>query len=88
MGFFSSLLGIFKSQEERERDEIFAKINKILNDDRTQIMGLQPALQDMLNDDRMDMLPNATGEFGRDPGNPILCNGPLGEMVLFVAIMR
>lgn len=80
MGFFSSLLGIFKSQEERERDEIFAKINKILNDDRTQIMGLQPALQDMLNDDRMDMLPNATGEFGRDSGNPILCNGPLGEI--------
>lgn len=80
MGFLSSVLGIFKSQEERERDKIFGKIDKILNDDRTQIMGLQPVLQDMLDDARMDMLPNATGAFGRDPGNPILCNGPLGEI--------
>lgn len=28
-----------------------------------------------------DELPEAEGEFGRSPNNPILCNGPIGEAV-------
>ena len=77
MGFFSNL---FKSKEERARDEIFERINKLLNDDATQISAMLPIFGEKLNRKHIDMYPNATGEFGRCPENPIPCNGPLGEI--------
>lgn len=79
MGFFSSLFNR-KSKQEQELDAIFEKIFNILNNDDLQNNILPDMLKKELDPAPLNTLPDAAGEFGRDPGNPILCNGPLGEV--------
>lgn len=79
MGFFSRLFS-GKSKEQEELEEIFDRVLQLLNDDALQTKFINPMLQPMINHTPMDMLPNGIGEFGRDPRNPIPCNGPLGEI--------
>ena len=79
MGFFSSLFHR-KSKKERELDDVLAKINRLFNDDKLQTELLPDMFKAKMNPVPMDTLPEATGEFGRDPKNPIPCNGPLGEI--------
>lgn len=79
MGFFSSLFNR-KSKQEQELDAIFEKIFNILNNDDLQNNILPDMLKKELDPAPLNTLPDAAGEFGRDPENPILCNGPLGEV--------
>lgn len=79
MGFF----GLFESKEEKEKKEIieiFKKINRFLNDDDMQNNGLPPLFRHMYSPQRINMIPGGTGEFGRNPNNPIPVNGPIGEV--------
>lgn len=79
MGFLSSLFG-GKSKEQQEMEAIFKKIDFLLNDEEAQVNILSSELINKLNREPMDQLPTAVGEFGRNSRNPILCNGPLGEI--------
>ena len=79
MGFLSSLFG-HKSKDEYETEKIFRKIDKVLNDDRVQNQYMPKKLKEIIDMTSLDSLPDAMGQFGRDPRNPILCNGPLGEV--------
>jgi len=79
MGFFDNLFG-GKSKEEQERDILFAKLSRYLNDDDAQMKTVLAAFRPMYDSTPMDKVPDGTGEFGRDPNNPIPCNGPLGEI--------
>ena len=79
MGFFSSLFG-GKSEKEREMEAIFEKVNRFLNDDKTQMLAIPEVLRGMYDSAHVDKVADAVGEFGRDPRNPIPCNGPVGEI--------
>lgn len=70
MGFFSSLFNR-KSKQEQELDAIFEKIFNILNNDDLQNNILPDMLKKELDPAPLNTLPDAAGEFGRDPENPI-----------------
>lgn len=79
MGFLSNLFNR-KSKEEREMDKMLKKIHRLLNDEEFQNTSMPDWLLNKLDTRKLNKLPNAIGEFGRDPRNPILCNGVLGEI--------
>jgi hypothetical protein len=79
MGILSSFFGK-KSKQEREMEAIFKKVYDILNNEQVQNERLPEIIRKFMDTRRLDTLPDAVGEFGRDPRNPILCNGPIGEL--------
>lgn len=79
MGFFSKLFGI-KSEEEREKERIFALIFKYLHDEDYQNSTLLPEIQRILKP-KTNMINNGVGDFGYSFENPIPVNGPIGELI-------
>ncbi len=66
----------------------FKKLNSFLESDEEQNKRLPKSFQKhIVGGLDCDQLPNATGEFGRAPTNPIPANGPLGE-VLYLSKLR
>jgi hypothetical protein len=63
-------------------EAIFKKLFKLLETDSEQIGILpEPVRSEIAGGLDCDELPNAKGEFGRSPTNPIPTNGPLGEVI-------
>jgi hypothetical protein len=63
-------------------EAIFKKLFKLLETDGDQIAILpEPVRSEIAGGLDCDELPNAQGEFGRSPTNPIPTNGPLGEII-------
>ena len=61
-------------------DDLNNKLHYLLNDELAQNSKLPPELLQQCDEKKLDQLPQARGEFGRTPTNPILVNGPLGEV--------
>ena len=61
-------------------DNLNNKLHYLLNDELAQNRKLSPELFQQCAKEKIDQLPHALGEFGRSPSNPILVNGPLGEI--------
>lgn len=76
MGFLNRLF-TGKSKEDEEVELIFKKIDLLLNSDDVQTNMLSPVLRSKL---KTMPLKSIVDEFGRNPRNPIPCNGPLGEL--------
>ena len=71
---------LFAKEPGYSTDDMNNKLHYLLNDELAQNRKLSPELLQQCAKEKMDQLPNALGEFGRSPGNPILVNGPLGEI--------
>ncbi len=78
MNFLKKLFG---ATEKDKVAEVVEKLDKIFRDERTQNETLNPAIRELLRQNRpCDEIPGAQGEFGRCITNPIPTNGPLGSM--------
>lgn len=78
---FDWLFGNKKSKEEEEKEKIYKKIDRVLNDDNFQNSLMPPMFRDpIISGASVDQLANGTGDFGFSPTNPIPCNGSLGEV--------
>ncbi len=65
-----------------EVQRIFEKVHRFLNDEAAQNNALPEDFQRTLAESpSCDRTPNAFGEFGRTPTNPIPVNGPVGELI-------
>lgn len=65
-----------------EIEAIATRIFLLLDSDARQNESMPALVRALIEDGPdCDQLPNATGEFGRSPSNPIPVNGPLGEVV-------
>jgi hypothetical protein len=65
-----------------EAEAIYRRLDRLMTDEKAQIDGLpEPFRSEVLSGIDCDEITGATGEFGRDPRNPIPVNGPLGEMI-------
>ena len=61
---------------------IFEKLHKLLESDAEQNNTLpEPFKSQIAGGLNCDAFPNAHGDFGRAPSNPIPTNGPLGEVI-------
>ena len=79
MGFLSSLLG--GNKEDKALHETFAKIQRILDDEKFQLELVHPAMKAMLESaPAYDKDPNGSGLFGFTETNPIPVNGPIGQL--------
>lgn len=71
-------------KEERGRPDIvdlFDRLAAFLNDDDAQNAATTPMiLERMREGGETDIVPGASGEFGRCPTSPIPVNGPIGEL--------
>lgn len=82
----SPMSNMFEHLSADEKKMIYKRAVGFLNDDETQNSfyratapaGLFPHCRK--TGKTPDENPNATGDFGHSPNNPIPCNGPLGEM--------
>lgn len=65
-----------------EIEAIFKKLDKLLysHDEQNNTLP-EPFRSQIAGGLNCDELPNARGEFGRTPSNPIPTNGPLGEVI-------
>jgi hypothetical protein len=71
-----------KSSLSPEVRRIFEKAHRLLDDEAAQNEALPEDFRKILAENPdCDRLPNAFGEFGRAPTNPIPVNGPLGEAI-------
>ena len=61
-------------------EDLNNKLHYLLNDELAQNKKLPPEILQQCDEKKLDQLPHALGEFGRSPKNPILVNGPLGEI--------
>jgi len=67
---------------------VFKKLDRLLNDDKEQNATLPEYCRAPIAEGLdCDQLPDASGEFGLTPTNPIPTNGPLGE-VLYLSRLR
>lgn len=65
-----------------EVQRIFGKVHRFLDDETAQNNALPEDLRRTLAEGpSCDRIPNAFGEFGRTPTNPIPVNGPVGELI-------
>lgn len=79
MGFLSSLFG--GNKEDKALRETFAKIQRILDDEKFQLELVHPAMKAMLESaPAYDKDPNGSGLFGFTETNPIPVNGPIGQL--------
>lgn len=79
MGFLSNLFG--GSKEDKALRETFAKIQRILDDEKFQLELVHPAMKAMLESaPAYDKDPNGSGPFGFTETNPIPVNGPIGQL--------
>lgn len=84
MGVFDRLFGKPSKniQGNPEVNAVFEKIYALLSDENVQNRYYPAVLQQLLaQGGAIDQVPNASGEFGRNIGNPIPVNGFLGELV-------
>jgi hypothetical protein len=87
MSWFKSLIG--RTADSRPKEElspevaaIFEKIYRYLEDESAQNDRLPEPLRSKVKSAvSCDMIPGASGDFGRDLKNPIPVNGPLGEVI-------
>ena len=79
MSIFDKLFG-GKSEDEKMMDEVCKEIYIFLNDDDEQNKFMPPLLRDNLTRGSYSYVPGAVGEYGRNPRNPIPCNGVVGEV--------
>ena len=71
-----------------EVKKIFEKIGRLFESEAFQNSLLpEPLKAVVLNGQNCDKIPGASGEFGRDPTNPIPVNGPIGE-ILYLSQLR
>lgn len=79
MRFLSNLFG--GNKEEKALRELFARINRILEDETFQLEFVQPAMKAMLESaPAYDKDPDGSGPFGFTDTNPIPVNGPIGQL--------
>ena len=71
---------LFPKEPGYATDDMNNKLHYLLNDEVAQNKKLPPELLHQCDEKKLDQLPQALGEFGRSPANPILVNGPLGEL--------
>jgi hypothetical protein len=65
-----------------EVEALFKKLKHLMDNEKAQIDALPESLRlEVLSGADCDEISGATGEFGRDPRNPVPVNGPLGEMI-------
>jgi hypothetical protein len=65
-----------------EVQRIFEKVHRFLDDEAAQNNALPEDFRRALAESpSCDRIPNAFGEFGRTPTNPIPVNGPVGELI-------
>lgn len=65
-----------------EVQRIFEKVHRFLDDEAAQNNALPEDFRRTLTESpSCDRIPNAFGEFGRIPTNPIPVNGPVGELI-------
>jgi hypothetical protein len=65
-----------------EVQRIFEKVHRFLDDEAAQNNALPEDIRRTLaKNPSCDRIPNAFGEFGRTPTNPIPVNGPVGELL-------
>ncbi|GAB3727142.1 hypothetical protein GCM10028862_03360 [Luteimonas pelagia] len=79
MGFLSNLFG--GNKEEKALREAFARIHRILDDEKFQLELVHPMMKAMLESaPAYDKVPNGSGPFGFTETNPIPVNGPIGQL--------
>ncbi len=72
----------------KPEEEMLEKVYAFLQDEAVQNSRLSDALQAELRAaPDVDVVPGATGEFGRDLNNPIPVNGPFGEAQYLSSLM-
>ncbi len=85
MGLFNWLFNEKRNSSEELPPEIaaiFEKIHQFMEDESLQNSGSPFGLQEeMRSGGSCDEIIGATGEFGRNPHNPIPVNGPIGELI-------
>lgn len=86
MSWFKSLMGRSDSRSDEELSPevaaIFEKIYRYLNDENAQNDRLPEPLRSTVKGAAgCDVIPGASGDFGRALTNPIPVNGPLGEVI-------
>jgi len=68
--------------------EVFGKLRRLMANENAQNERLpEPIRSEVRRGVNCDEIPEAVGEFGRDPRNPIPVNGPLGELI-YLSNMR
>ncbi|WP_156969012.1 hypothetical protein [Arenimonas metalli] len=79
MGFLSNLFG--GNKEDKALREVFAHINRIIDDEKYQLEIIHPAMKAILEAaPAYDKDPDGTGPFGYTETNPIPVNGPIGQL--------
>src|SRR4051812_7855443 len=69
-----------EESEAQAKQELLERVYAFLSDDDRQNRKLPEWLREEIGRaPSVDQVPGGTGEFGRDPGNPIPANGPFGE---------
>ncbi|MBI1921866.1 MAG: protein kinase [Geobacter sp.] len=86
MGFFNKLFGGAGKRSDGDlgpaAEELLKKIYTLMTDEAVQNNKYPPEFQQlMVAGGAVDALAGAEGDFGRDLGNPIPVNGPVGELV-------
>lgn len=79
MGWLRRLFG--GNAPKSEADVVFERLSSFLNSDAAQNAAMPEELQAMIRvGGSVDIIPGATGDFGRSVHNPVPVNGPLGEV--------
>lgn len=91
MGFFGKLFGGGENPGGDSAPDVeaaFKKIQIFMNDEAVQNSTYPPELQQLMAaGGAVDELAGAVGDFGREVGNPIPVNGPVGELVYISNMM-
>jgi hypothetical protein len=78
MRFFSRLFG---KNEDKQVEDMIAKINLIRDDENFQNMMLGDLMKDLIEENQgCDIIPGSEGDFGFSSSNPIPVNGPIGQL--------
>ena len=71
-----------KTRVSGDVEAVYKEIDRLMDDEKAQVDALpEPLRSEVLRGASCDEIPEATGEFGRDPRNPIPVNGPMGEII-------
>lgn len=81
MGWLSNLFGNKRERVPDVMKAVFARMQRLLDDDETQIGMLPEPVQAMIRSKSgCDIVPGASGECCYTRTNPIPVNGPIGEL--------
>src|SRR5665213_84181 len=78
-----------RSDLSPEVEKIFEKLNHYLTDETAQNERYPEILKQQISQKQsVDIVPGATGEFGKCVTNPIPVNGPIGELMYLSALRK